>query len=205
MIIPIILFILIILAIAMLIMFSVYILLPSINIQEDKSDDPVIPQKTKKNICFNDEISKTESKAVVLCSCNKTLSLKHTKFNESYTCFMVKNSLGTGSDCPFACIGLGDCMKICPQMAIIIENNTALVTDNCCGCGKCIEVCPQNLIKLIPASQKTIVLCKNDNQEYTSCSEIQKEKNIELYEKKDFKIYSKCYKIIKNIKHSFFR
>ena len=48
MIIPIILFILIILAIAMLIMFSVYILLPSINIQEDKSDDPVIPQKTKK-------------------------------------------------------------------------------------------------------------------------------------------------------------
>ena len=39
MIIPIILFILIILAIAMLIMFSVYILLPSINIKEDKSDD----------------------------------------------------------------------------------------------------------------------------------------------------------------------
>ena len=39
MIIPIILFILIILAIAMLIMFSVYILLPSINIQEDKSDE----------------------------------------------------------------------------------------------------------------------------------------------------------------------
>ena len=39
MILPIILFVVIILTIALLIMFSVYILLPSINIPEDKSDD----------------------------------------------------------------------------------------------------------------------------------------------------------------------
>ena len=201
MILPIILFIVIILAIAMLVMFSVYILLPSINIQEENSDDPVIPQNSKQSIFTIQKIQKTELKAVVLCSCKKSLNLKHSNFNESNTCFMVKNSMGTGYDCPFACIGLGDCMKVCPQTAIIIENNTALVTDNCCGCGKCAEVCPQKLIKLIPALQKTIVLCNNDNQEYTSCSEIQKEKNIERIEKKDFKIYSKCYKIIKNIKN----
>lgn len=201
MILPLILFIVIILAIAMLIMFSVYVLLPSINIQEDKSDDPVIPKKTKHNIFTNQKIKRSELKAVVLCSCNKSLSLKRTNFNESNTCFMVKNSLGTGYDCPFACIGLGDCMNVCPQMAIIIENNTALVTDNCCGCGKCAEVCPQKLIKLIPVSQNTIIQCNNNNQENTTCSEIQKEKNIIWIEKKDFKIYSKCYKIIKNIKN----
>ena len=112
---------------------------------------------------------------------------------------MIKNSFGTGYDCPFACIGQGDCMKVCPQMAIKIENNTALVTDNCCGCGKCAEVCPQKLIKLVPVLQNKIILCNNDNQENTSCSEIQKEKNIEWIEKKDFKIYSKCYKIKESI------
>ena len=199
MILPIILFVVIILTIALLIMFSVYILLPSINIPEDKSDDPVIPKKTKQNIFANKKIQCTELKAVVLCSCNKNLSLKHTSFNERCTCFMIKNSFGTGYDCPFACIGQGDCMKVCPQMAIKIENNTALVTDNCCGCGKCAEVCPQKLIKLVPVSHNKIILCNNDNQENTSCSEIQKEKNIEWIEKKDFKIYSKCYKIKESI------
>ena len=67
MILPIILFIVIILAIAMLIMFSVYILLPSINIQEENSDDPVIPQKSKQSIFTIQKIQKTELKAVVLC------------------------------------------------------------------------------------------------------------------------------------------
>lgn len=205
MILPIILFITIILAVAMLIMFSVYVLLPSINISEENNDDPVIPKKAKTNILNVTKIQKTDSKAVVLCSCNKSLSLKHTNFNESYTCFMVKNTLGTGFDCPFACIGLGDCAKVCPQTAITIENNTALVTDNCCGCGKCVDVCPQKLIKLVPPSQKTIVQCNNENVEYTSCSEIQKEKNIEWNEKKDFKIYSKCYKIMKSVKNKLMR
>ena len=67
MILPIILFIVIILAIAILIMFSVYILLPSINIQEENSDDPVIPQKSKQSIFTIQKIQKTASACLDCC------------------------------------------------------------------------------------------------------------------------------------------
>ncbi len=200
MILPIILLILIVLIISLLIAFLFYVFFPSIKIDEKFKDDPIIPGN-KKNYLISEDVyfEKNENRAVVLCSCNKTLSLKHTKFNESYTCFMVKNSLGTGSDCPFACIGLGDCMKICPQMAIIIENNTALVTDNCCGCGKCIEVCPQGIIQLIPKNSTKIQLCSCKENELTSCSKFLSEGNIEWKVKKDFKLWSYCYKLIRRL------
>lgn len=198
MILSIILFVLIILVIAILILFSIYVLLPSINLPEELTDDPVIPSKKATVLLYNKVVQKTDKKAVVLCSCNKNTTLKRSNFNEENSCFMVKSVFGTGIDCPFACLGLGDCIKVCPQEAIFIENNTAVISDNCCGCGKCAEICPQKIIQLVPKSQDSIVLCNNTSQHnLTSCSEVQKEKKINNPEKKDFKIFTKCYKIIK--------
>lgn len=200
MILPIILFVVIILAIIMLILFSIYVLLPSINVDENSTDDPVIPGKSQKSLFEYKKANVTEKKAVVLCSRAKNTTLKHSNFNEGNACFTVKKVFGTGFDCPFACLGLGDCVNVCPQEAIFIENNAAVVSDNCCGCGECVNICPQNLIKLIPKSEKTVIMCNNVNENsLTSCSEFQKEKNIEITTKKDFKIYSKCYKIIEKI------
>lgn len=200
MILLIILFVMIIISVIMLILFSIYVLLPSIDINENMSDDPVIPQKIQKNLFESEETNVTDLKAVVLCSHKKNTTLAHSNFNEENTCFMIKNVFGTGFDCPFACLGLGDCMENCPQEAIFIENNTAVISDNCCGCGECVNICPQNLIKLIPKNEESIILCNNDNKNnLTSCSEFQKEKNIEVTTKKDFKIYSKCYKMLKKV------
>jgi len=65
-------------------------------------------------------------------------------------------------DCPFGCLGYGDCLKSCPFNCIHIENNLAHIDENCCtGCGNCVKVCPRNLIELVPYDKKVYVACRS--------------------------------------------
>lgn len=74
---------------------------------------------------------------------------------------------------PKVCIGFGDCVKVCPQEAISIKNNCAVVNALCNGCGKCLECCPEHIISLVLRPKKS-----QENAE------------------KGFKFWSACYKII---------
>lgn len=48
------------------------------------------------------------------------------------------------------CIKCGASSAICPQNAILFQNNEFFVNKTrCIGCGKCFEVCPQNCIERI--------------------------------------------------------
>ena len=205
MILPIILLIVIVLVLAIVILFSFYVFLPSINInnKEKFDDDPIISnierdyKLTESDKC---KVNK-DKRAIVLCSCHKNFKLKRAVSNNGYTCFMAKTIQGSGTDCQFACIGLGDCARKCPQQAISIVNRTAVISNMCCGCGECIDVCPQHIIKLIPRNEEKIILCNNTrNDDLTSCSARSKEIKIERNDKKDFKIWSYCYKIINKFK-----
>jgi len=199
MILAIILFILIVLILTLVILFSLYILLPSINLPDDKATDPIIAKHERKFILPEDMyFENNENKAIIMCSCNKSFRNEPNNINKKYTCLMAKSIYETGSDCKFACIGLGDCVKVCSQHAISIVNNTAVISNNCCGCGKCLEVCPQKIIKLIPKSTKSIVLCNNSSNSITTCSKNQQEENVEWKDKKDFKIWKICYKLYKH-------
>lgn len=64
--------------------------------------------------------------------------------------------------CAFACIGMGNCERVCRFGAMHVENGVAKVSKSkCVGCGACAEVCPKSLIKLIPATQKVMPACSN--------------------------------------------
>lgn len=172
--------------------------MPSINENKFNNDDPLISNSNRTYIVPHEKnFEPNDSKALILCSCEKDFKLKRSVFNKSYTCFMAKSIYGSGVDCRFACIGLGDCLKVCPQSAISIINDTAVISNNCCGCGKCIEVCPQNIIKLVPKDTKTFVKCNNTIKDITSCSKNNVEENVSWNDKKDFKIWKICYNIIK--------
>lgn len=201
MILAIILLVLIILLVALLILFSFEILLPSIHLDEKNDDDPLLPKKNKTFLIPEYKVfEKTDKRAIVMCSCKKKTTLKQTDFNEQFSCYMVKNNYGTGLDCKFACIGLGDCAKICPQQAIFIENKTAVISNLCCGCGKCIEVCPQQIIKLVPKDTKSIILCNNNQEKsLTSCDKKQIEEKVSWNDKKDFKIWTHCYRLLNKL------
>jgi NAD-dependent dihydropyrimidine dehydrogenase PreA subunit len=46
------------------------------------------------------------------------------------------------------CIGCGECVDICPNEVLELENEKAVVIDEdeCVGCESCIEVCEQEAI-----------------------------------------------------------
>lgn len=195
-----ILLIIIILIIAILLLFLFYILLPSIHSHNKIKEDLIIadseidyikPEKSK--------IEKTDMRALVLCSCEKSFLMKRETFNEGYSCALINQYSGTGTPCEFACIGLGDCRKVCNQRAIIIKNRTAVVTNLCIGCGKCVDVCPLHIIRLVPKNTSEYTLCANKSDNTTSCSQELKTQKVSWNAKKGFKIWESCYKIVKRI------
>ena len=67
--------------------------------------------------------------------------------------------------CTFACIGLGNCARVCQFDAIHVVDGIARVDrSKCVGCGSCAEACPKSIIKLIPESQKIMPACGNKNK-----------------------------------------
>lgn len=201
MILAIILLVIIVLIITLVILFSFYVLLPSIHTNTEEVPDPIINKNERKFILPEEMIfDNNEYKSIVMCSCNKKFTNDPSIINKKYTCIMAKSVYGSGFDCKYACIGLGDCVKVCSQNAISIVNNTAVISSNCCGCGKCQEVCPQQIIKLIPKNTKSYVLCNNTSDSMTTCSCNQKEEKVVWNDKKDFKIWKICYKLFKRFK-----
>jgi len=64
--------------------------------------------------------------------------------------------------CPFGCMGLGTCVKVCNFGAMSVENGLAVVDpEKCVGCGACVEQCPRGVIALIPRKAKTAVACNS--------------------------------------------
>lgn len=49
--------------------------------------------------------------------------------------------------CKIGCIGCAKCVKTCPQEAIYMQDNLAVIDyDKCDNCGACAEACPTNCI-----------------------------------------------------------
>lgn len=200
MILSIILLIVLILIIAILLLFLFYILFPSIHAQNQITEDPVLADSEIDYI--KPEIPQTEvsdMRAIVLCSCNKEFNIERDSYNEAYSCALVNKYSGTGTDCKFACIGLGDCAKVCAQQAISIVKRTAVISNLCIGCGKCVQVCPLQIIRLIPKKTTEYTICANKSDENSTCSEELKTQKVAWNEKKDFKIWTTCYKMIEHI------
>jgi len=57
--------------------------------------------------------------------------------------------------CQIGCIGCGACKKVCPEDAVLLENNLATILyDKCTECGLCIEKCPTNAIEGVLDEQR---------------------------------------------------
>lgn len=130
-------------------------------------DDTDILKPPSVNSPFNHD----KKRAIVFCSPDKKFTLRRFKYDGHKDCSLFKTLYEAEYDCSWGCIGFGSCIQHCPQDAIIIKNNTAVITESCDGCGKCIPYCPNNLIQLVPSSQDFVVQCSTHDGSHTSCSQ----------------------------------
>ena len=133
--------------------------------------------ETKVNLCIpgSDKVAKEvaavlgveaadviEQVAFVHClgDCEKK-TFKH-EYQGIQTCAAAKSLYGGEAHCTQGCLGYGDCVKVCPENAICIENGIAHVDPRkCIGCGLCAKACPNHVISLIDDIEKAVITCNN--------------------------------------------
>ena len=112
------------------------------------------------------------SKVAVLEETDESNLEKRLVYKGQKNCRLFHETYGFEYKNPKVCIGFGDCVKICPQEAIFIRNNHAVISESCNGCGKCVGSCPEHLLSLVPRGKK-----------------------ISESEEKGFKFWSLCYRL----------
>lgn len=82
------------------------------------------------------------------------------------TCAAAAALYGGPKTCSFACVGLGDCTKVCKFDAIHIVDGVAKVDkDKCTGCGACANICPKQVIMIdVGGPRKPVVMCSNKDK-----------------------------------------
>ena len=104
---------------------------------------------------------------VAYVACNGTCDVVQQKYDYKglQTCLAANLAYNGDRTCTSACLGYGDCMKVCPQDAIRIENGVAKVDPQACiGCGICTRECPNHIIKLVNDTTRVVVACSNHDK-----------------------------------------
>ncbi len=149
--------------------------LPSIKLQYDGINEFLSSEKNVQKYDENEiPLGKDGVRAVVDSSYEKNNDNRIFVYNGEKNCKLFAHSYHSEYKNSSCCIGFGDCIKDCPQNAITIQNDVAVIGETCNGCGACLSSCPLNLISLAPV--------ENNQSE---------DKN-----KKDFKFFMLCYKIL---------
>ncbi len=100
--------------------------------------------------------------AIVKCSgdCDSTsYKMDYQGEQSCEACALLYNGRG---ECATACIGLGDCARVCPYGAIEMFDGLARVNRcRCVGCGLCVSACPKHIIEVIDKGSVTFVACSS--------------------------------------------
>lgn len=105
--------------------------------------------------------NKERQVAHVLCKGSKDKAFERSHYNGIGTC-EASHALASGhKGCTYGCLGLGDCVFICPFNAAKLGDNGLPDFDpaKCTGCGKCVDACPRSLVVLTGISRRNHIRC----------------------------------------------
>lgn len=81
------------------------------------------------------------------------------------SCRAANLLFGGDKACLYSCLGLGDCVRVCPFGAItLINGRIEIDEERCTGCGKCVSICPKGVIALVPKEKKVHILCNSEDK-----------------------------------------
>ncbi len=107
------------------------------------------------------------TKQVAMVACHGSYEATSDKFDYRGipNCEACAQLYAGRSECAFGCLGYGDCVSVCKFDALSVKNGLAHVDpDKCAGCGQCVKKCPKGLIRLVPLSEKSVVVCANHSR-----------------------------------------
>ncbi|MFQ5841190.1 MAG: RnfABCDGE type electron transport complex subunit B [Thermodesulfobacteriota bacterium] len=104
--------------------------------------------------------------AVVLCKGGKQESATKFTYRGVEDCKAAVLVSGGDKACPYGCLGLGTCKRVCPFDAVVIsEDGLATIdTQRCTGCGICVKECPKRIIQLVPLGKRVSILCRSEEK-----------------------------------------
>ncbi len=108
--------------------------------------------------------------AVVRCSGSFENRPRTNVYDGAENCTIVHNLYTGDTDCPYGCLGLGECVDACDFDAMYMDEKTGLpviIDDNCVACGACVEACPRDIIELRKRNKKDrkiFVSCVNEDK-----------------------------------------
>ena len=108
-----------------------------------------------------------EQVAYVACNGSCQPSERKYEYVGPKTCVAANMSYSGDRDCTFACLGYGDCVKVCPRDAICINEEKCIAEIDprrCIGCGLCVRTCPNGIIHLVNDTTKVVVKCNSHNK-----------------------------------------
>lgn len=108
-----------------------------------------------------------EKLACVRCNGGCENTEKKYEYRGIKSCAAVTTLFSGDNSCSFGCLGLGDCVNVCPSGAIKINSNGVAEIDNseCTGCGACANACPKGIINIVPKVPGTYsVACNNKDK-----------------------------------------
>lgn len=106
-----------------------------------------------------------EKVAYVACNGNCQATERRYIYDGVKSCRVANLSYSGDKLCPYACLGYGDCVAICPQNAVSIEDGIAKINSTkCIGCGMCARECPNGIIHLVEDTVRVVVECSGHDK-----------------------------------------
>lgn len=124
---------------------------------------PAVAAKIAKIMGVSEVDSANDKKiARVLCQGVKSKAKNKSEYHGVMTCKAASMINGGPKGCSFACIGFGDCVKVCPVDAITMGEDGLPIIDEekCTGCGLCVKECPKLVLDLTSNKNEVHVRCR---------------------------------------------
>ncbi len=101
--------------------------------------------------------------ARLLCAGGSHVTARSAEYIGLETCGAAAAVAAGGKGCPWSCLGLADCERICDYDAIFMNRHglPVVIPERCTACNDCVEVCPRDLFTIMPLDHKLIVQCKS--------------------------------------------